>query len=477
MSGLLKKSSTAGKPYLWLTEWLIVGFFTLLLTMMAVTHLDVALIDFSILVINAVFYSLLLIGCLALFNLYKPDYYYPGRGMLVKLAPALGLALLTLAVVYQLLVSKSAWAFAEWNLSDGGGWRFLLTINAALGPLALVTWRTLSIKMMEAERPKRNFLIIGSGDLAKKIGQEIYSRKPGGSNLLGFIDDDPAKLGRSIVNPGVIGGYGDIESLVKTHEVTDIVVALNDRRAKLPMSALLECKMSGVTIVEGATFQERTTRKIPLDQLKPSWLVFSDGFKSLRSRKILKRIIDLTVSVMGLIAASPIMIITALLIKLESKGPVIFSQIRVGEHGKLFKIFKFRSMRQDAEDDTGPIWAKEDDDRVTFMGKIIRQLRIDELPQLINVIRGDMSFVGPRPERPYFVERLKKEIPYYEIRHVVKPGVTGWAQVRYQYGASVQDALEKLQYDIYYIKNMSPPLDLLIILKTIKVVVGRIGSR
>jgi len=243
------------------------------------------------------------------------------------------------------------------------------------------------------------------------------------------------------------------------------------------MSALLDCKLKGVTVEEGATFQERLEGKVPLEHLKPSWVVFSDGFKSLRSRKTSKRICDVTFSSLMLIALAPLMLITAILIKLDSKGPVIFSQTRVGEHEKEFQVFKFRSMKQDAEAATGPVWANADDNRVTRLGKFIRKTRIDELPQLINVIKGDMSFVGPRPERPYFVEQLKKEIPYFEMRTVVKPGLTGWTQIKYAYGATVEDAIEKLQYDIYYIKHMSLFFDLMIILGTIKVVLTGQGAR
>ncbi|MDP2689934.1 MAG: exopolysaccharide biosynthesis polyprenyl glycosylphosphotransferase, partial [Deltaproteobacteria bacterium] len=240
---------------------------------------------------------------------------------------------------------------------------------------------------------------------------------------------------------------------------------------------LLDCKLKGIQVEEGETFNERVTGNIPLDHLKPSWMVFSDGFKSLRSRKIVKRALDLFLAVVGLVAASPIMLLTALLVKLESKGPVILSQARVGENGREFNIYKFRSMREDAEVSTGPVWAGAKDPRVTRVGAVIRKIRFDELPQLVNVLKGDMSFVGPRPERLFFVTKLKDVIPYYEIRTVVKPGITGWAQIMYPYGATTHDALEKLQYDIYYIKNMSPLLDFLIFFWTIKVILTGKGAR
>jgi sugar transferase (PEP-CTERM system associated) len=243
------------------------------------------------------------------------------------------------------------------------------------------------------------------------------------------------------------------------------------------MASLLNCKLLGVKVEEGETFHERITGKVPLDQLRPSWLVFSEGFKSLRSRKVLKRTTDIIFSILGILLASPIFIVTTILIKLESPGSVIYKQKRVGEKGTVFTLYKFRSMKNDAETSTGPVWSNQKDDRITVVGKIIRKLRIDEIPQLINVIKGDMSFVGPRPERPYFVSKLRKEIPYYGVRSVVKPGITGWAQIKYPYGASVKDAMEKLQYDLYYIKNMSLILDTLIILKTVRIVLSGAGAR
>lgn len=398
------------------------------------------------------------------FDLYAPGLYRPGWKMMLRLAGAA----ITAAMVVSLLY---------YGVHSGQTINLTIIIGILLFPVVLVAWRTILTNVLGYELPLRRFLVIGSGEMAEKSGREVYDRQEKGFKLVGFIDDDPAKLGQSIVNPGVVGCYGDIASIVRDEKIDEIIVAIPDKRAKLPMSALLECKMRGVSIVEGETFHERMSGKIPVDQLKPSWLVFSDGFGSLKSKKIMKQAFDVTTSIIGLILVSPFMIVTALLIKLESKGPVFFSQVRVGERGRKFNIYKFRSMAQDAEQDSGPVWAKSDDGRVTKIGRIIRKTRIDELPQLINVIKGDMGLVGPRPERPYFVEKLKKEVPYYEVRSVVKPGITGWAQVKYAYGASVKDAVEKLQYDIYYIKNMSPLLDLMIILRTIRVVVRRIGSR
>ncbi len=404
------------------------------------------------------------LGAFYYFDLYKPEFYRPGRNLFIRLMQATFVASVVLFCVFYLVPSLKTW-------------RGILLINTLLLPLVILSWRALFSVSLSKRLPQRKVLIIGSQEFAKKLGTEIHRGMRDGYKLVGFVDDDPARQGLSIVNPGVIGGYGDIRRIVDAEMIDTIIVALPDRRAKLPMSALLDCKLKGVSIEEGETFNERLSGQIPLDHLKPSWMVFSDGFKSLRSRKILKRVQDLTLSVMMLVVAAPIMLITAVLIRLESKGPVIFKQERVGEHGRPFNIYKFRSMRHDAEDKTGPVWATTNDSRVTRIGSIIRLLRVDELPQLINVIKGDMSFVGPRPERLFFINKLKEVIPYFEIRSVVKPGLTGWAQIKYPYGASIEDAKQKLQYDIYYIKNMTPILDLVIFLETIKVVLTGRGAR
>lgn len=398
------------------------------------------------------------------FGIYAPDLFRPRLQMCTRLIQAIAIATVILFCIYFLLPEVKTL-------------RGVLLINILVVSTLLLIWRMIFSRWLSSRFTKERVLIIGSGDLAKKIGSDIYHRRGYGLKLVGFIDDDPAKWGKSIVNPGVVGGYGDILRVTKAEGIDRIITALPDRRAKLPMTALLDCKLKGIGIEEGETFHERMTGRVPLDQLKPSWMVFSDGFKSLRSKKILKRVFDITFSALLLVLFFPVMLITTLVIKLDSKGPIIFKQPRVGENGKEFEIYKFRSMRQDAEAATGPVWAGSEDDRITRVGSIIRKLRIDEFPQLINVIKGDMSFVGPRPERAYFVDNLKAEIPYYEIRTVVKPGITGWAQVKYPYGATTEDALEKLQYDIYYIKNMSPLLDSMIVFWTIRTVLTGKGAR
>jgi sugar transferase (PEP-CTERM system associated) len=260
--------------------------------------------------------------------------------------------------------------------------------------------------------------------------------------------------------------------------VDRVVVSLADARGKLPMNRLLEIKLEeGVRFDHLASVYEEYTGKIAVENLRPSWLLFSEGFRKKRWVLAAKRAVDVSVASVGLVVAAPLMLLVALAVKATSPGPVLYHQLRVGQHGRNFPIHKFRSMRPDAEAGTGAVWASAGTDpRVTPIGRILRRARLDELPQLWNVLVGDMSFVGPRPERPEFVKDLTKQIPFYGQRHVVKPGVTGWAQVRYTYGASVEDAMEKLQFDLFYIKNLSIALDTYIVLETIKTVLMRRGS-
>jgi sugar transferase (PEP-CTERM system associated) len=272
--------------------------------------------------------------------------------------------------------------------------------------------------------------------------------------------------------------HGPIMDIIDRHNIDEVLIAVRDRRGGgLPTSELLECKLAGVSVIELSTFFERENGQVQLESLNASWMILSEGFRQGLARDAVKRTFDLMVSGLLLLASLPAMALTALLIRLESSGPILYRQERIGQHGRPFTIFKFRSMRTDAESDGKPKWAGQNDDRTTRVGRIIRKLRIDELPQVFNVFMGDMSFVGPRPERPFFVQQLLKEIPYYASRHSVKPGITGWAQVRYSYGASIEDAIEKLQYDLYYVKNHSLFLDLMILFQTAQVVLWGKGAR
>ena len=275
----------------------------------------------------------------------------------------------------------------------------------------------------------------------------------------------------------ILGSYSDLLSIIKRQKADRIIVALDDRRGKLPVEDLVSCKFAGVSIDDSLNIQEELTGKIMTSGLYPSWLIFSDGFNQSRLLLATKRLLDIILSSILLIISLPIWLIIPILIKIDSAGPVFFSQRRVGEKEKIFKIFKFRSMRHEAEKTTGPVWCDVHDDRITRVGNFIRRSRIDELPQLYNILKGDMSFVGPRPERPSFVKKLKEIIPFYSERFAIKPGLTGWAQINYPYGANVEDANEKLEYDLFYIKHLSVLTDLIIVLRTAKVVLLRFGSR
>ena len=274
----------------------------------------------------------------------------------------------------------------------------------------------------------------------------------------------------------IIGEFSQIFSICKDTKIDRIIVALDERRGKLPIEQLLKCRLKGIQVDEAMSFTEELNGKLSVESLYPSSLIFSEGFKGSRLFKKAKRYFDVLLGVLASIMAFPVGMIIAIAIKLDSKGPIFYEQERVGKDGKVFKLMKFRSMRVDAEN-AGPVWAMIEDNRVTRVGRIIRKLRLDELPQILNVLRREMSFVGPRPERPFFVKKLEREIPYYFHRHSVKPGISGWAQLCYPYGASTEDALEKLKYDLYYIKNMSLIFDLTIILETIKIVIWGKGSR
>lgn len=265
--------------------------------------------------------------------------------------------------------------------------------------------------------------------------------------------------------------------MAETEQASSIIVALDQKRGIMPYNELLNCKVRGISIIDGEAFYERITGKLVIEKISPSWLIFSEGFVKSEASRFTKRLVGLVMSSIMFIVFSPLMLLVAVAVKLDSRVPALFSQERVGENEEIFTLHKFRSMKVNAEEETGPVWASDDDTRITRVGKLIRKLRIDELPQLWNVLRGDISFVGPRPERPFFVEKLKKVIPYYRQRFTVKPGVTGWAQIKYGYGACEEDALEKLKYDLYYIKNMSIVMDLIVIFHTVKIVLLGRGSR
>ena len=401
--------------------------------------------------------------------LYYNDFYdltlvHSNRELVVRLLQAAGAASIVLAALYfvlpDLMIGNGIFVSALFVfLVAILGWR--LVFNSITGSLKL-----------DEER----VLFVGTGETARKVARQILDQHEFAYRVIGFIDDDPARIGERIVNPAIVGTPADIDRLVATHHVDRIVVGLSDRRGKLPVQELLRAKMAGIRVEDATTTYERVTGKILIDDLRPSWLIFSDGFRVSRVTRVMKRGIDLTLSLILAAATLPLMLLTAVLVLLEDGGPVLYRQERVGENGRRFVLSKFRSMRKDAEQGGTPIWAKDGDDRVTRVGRFIRKTRLDELPQLWNVLRGDMSFVGPRPERAFFVDQLARDIPFYQQRHAVKPGLTGWAQVKYRYGSSREDAMEKLRYDLYYIKHLSVFFDLTIVFDTVKVVLFRKGA-
>ena len=357
----------------------------------------------------------------------------------------------------------------------------IFIISIILIILLIVSWRFFYALILNQGIFNEKIILLGSSNLAQEMIKEIKDNKDCGYTVSVNIYEDSGDTGfTDEINKQVMickKDYDDLCEIAKELKIDKIVVAMEEKRGRFPARELLNCRVSGIDIIEGTSFYEMLTGKLIVEQINPAWLIFSKGFHKSRARRFLKRGLDLVVSLTMLILLSPVIILTAILIKIDSKGPVMFSQERVGENRKTYLVHKFRSMIADAEKQCGPVWAKDNDDRITRIGKLIRKWRIDEIPQLWNVLKGDMSFVGPRPEREFFVKKLEDIIPYYGERFNVKPGITGWAQVCYGYGASVEDAVEKLNYDLFYIKNMSIFMDLLIIIRTIKIVLFSKGAR
>jgi sugar transferase (PEP-CTERM system associated) len=333
----------------------------------------------------------------------------------------------------------------------------------------LMIWRAALLGAWSQQQMTARVLVLGTGEVGRLIaGLEPTSARP--FRIIGFLDDAPGAADMVPEGHALLGKIQDLDSLVEETRPDIVVIAQIDRRGCFPTKALLECRLRGIRVEDWPTFYEKAEGKILVTAVRPSWLIFSDGFVRTPRTEMIKRLFDVTLSLTGLILALPLMVLSAIAIKLESSGPIFYRQPRLGQNGCVFILNKFRSMRQDAEKETGPVWSVQSDARITRVGGFLRRTRLDELPQLFNVLVGHMSFIGPRPERPEFVAELQGQIPYYMERLAVKPGLTGWAQVKYQYGSSVEDAVEKLQYDLYYIKNLSLFLDLLIVLNTVQVV-------
>ncbi len=403
--------------------------------------------------------------CLYYADLYDGTTITDAQDVLVRTLRSIGATAMLMAVAYL--------AFPGAVVDSGIA---VLTLGLVVVPA--IGWRLGFLWFGDRIGPRERLLILGTQPAAVNLANELIARRrETGVDVVGFIEPEAAKPRQILPEPGIIGTVDDIPRLVHRRRIDRVVVSLQDARGRLPMDTLLEMKLDGVRFDHLASVYEEYTGKIAVENLRPSWLIFSDGFRKPRRLVIAKRIADVLIAAAGLVLAAPLMLGVALAVRLTSRGPVLYHQRRTGQHGEVFVVHKFRTMRVDAEAGTGPSWATADDPRVTPIGAFLRRSRLDELPQLWNILAGDMSLVGPRPERPEFVSQLSREIPFYGQRHVVKPGLTGWAQVRYTYGASIEDSMEKLQYDLFYIKNMSMLLDLLIVFSTAKTVLLRRGGR
>ena len=415
--------------------------------------------------------SVVITGCIIVAfyyaSLYEIDQALSQRELLVRFANGFGVACLFVAAT-------------RYPLTQPGLQKIVL-IEILLMGLGLFGWRLAFTKILKQRRIHGTIAIVGTQKIGMLVAEELCRRKHLGVRVAYFVGPEAGEVRLTYGNPRRVtvpmAAPETTLDLVEWHGVNSILIAGPERGQRFPANELMTLRLRGIPIEECHTFYERLMSKISIVNLRPSWLVLSQGFRRTGLMMLCKRVIDIVVSTVGLVLSLPIALITAIAIKLDSPGPVLYSQERVGQNGTPFTLYKFRSMTVDAESITGPQWAGKDDPRVTRVGRIIRKLRIDELPQIINVLKGDMSFVGPRPERPFFVSQLKEKVPYYELRFTVKPGITGWAQISYPYGDSDEDAVEKLQYDLYYTKYMSPIFDLQILFETVKVVLLGKGAQ
>ncbi len=401
--------------------------------------------------------------CLYYFDLYDFQNIDNKRELFRRLVHVLGMASLIVGVVYYL--------FPDLIVARG---IFIMATSMSLGMLFGV--RVVFARLNQLPRGAERVVLIGSSTLGCQLAREIRLRPELGINLIGYVDDAEPQA-QTAFPLARLGSASELQEVVVRSQATAAIVALQDRRGHLPVDTLLTLRVGGMKIQEARTVYERITGKIPVENLLPSWLIFADGFQMHSRRMALQRACSFVFALIGLIVALPMMAVVALLIKLTSKGPILLRQARVGLHGRVFTLFKFRSMRDNAEAECGAVWTVGNDHRITYPGRYLRKFRLDELPQLWNVLRGDMQLVGPRPERPEFVQRLIEQIPYYTHRHIVRPGITGWAQVRYNYGSTVEEQCEKLRYDLFYLKNISLSLDLYILFQTAKIILRGRGAK
>lgn len=413
---------------------------------------------------KAAFVTFFCLAAFYLFDLYDFIVMHDRRELVLRLVQALGLAWVALAISFYVFPTLAL-----------GRSIAVLALPLALG--LMVGWRVSIHWLLGHPDFGERILIVGSGNLAVELAREVLNRPDAGYRIAGFVGTDSELLGKSLINPRVIGLTEQLEEVVKQEGVDRIVVAMGERRGQFPTDKLLQLSLAGdVSIEEGASFYERLTGRVSLNMLRPSWLIFTGRGRQTKLTGLTRSAVHRLIALIGLVVSLPIGILTAILVKLDSKGPIFYKQERVGTNGRTFVLTKFRSMRVDAEQD-GPVWASKSDDRTTRVGRVLRKIRVDEIPQFWNILKGEMNFVGPRPERPHFVAQLAQEIPFYEQRHLIAPGLTGWAQIKYPYGASIEDARQKLQYDLFYIKNQSLILDAIIMFETIKIILFGRGAQ
>jgi sugar transferase (PEP-CTERM system associated) len=370
--------------------------------------------------------------------------------------------ILMLVGILSFILAAVSYVFPEFKVG-----RYVFLTGLFILSVVWSSWRWAYLRLISLRPLRERVYLLGNGERALRIREAIESRSELGMDLVGFASEN--------------NGQFNSESLARTlrdlrdaRAVDRVIVALADRRSVMPVNELLDIRLRGIRVEDGTSILEKVTGKIEIDELHPSWMIFGDGFCLTQRHWFLRRIISTFLALTLSIVTLPLIPIIALLIKMTSRGPLLYRQKRVGLRGQVFDCFKFRTMRSDAEADSGPTWASDDDPRITRIGKILRRSRLDEIPQIWNVLRGEMAFVGPRPERPEFVAKLNQEIPYYNVRHAARPGITGWAQINYGYGSSVEEAKEKLRFDLYYIRNVSTMLDLLIVFYTLRaVIIGR----
>ncbi|HET6373333.1 MAG TPA: sugar transferase [Candidatus Polarisedimenticolia bacterium] len=378
-----------------------------------------------------------------------------------------------LVLVANLVISMLFYFLPSWRIA-----RRVMAIQAPLAALFIYLWRRLYILVSRGLVAPRRVLIVGANDTVASLIEDLRAGYAPEFVLAGIVDDDPGTAGRDFGGIPVLGGSGSLPEIVSREGIQIIVFTPGYRAAAdgRMVRNVLDLKAHGVKVYELATFYMKVTGKVPVRYIEDQWLVFSQDFSGISGadERNFKRLLDVAIAVTALILLAPVMIVIAILIKLTSRGPILYRQERVGLDKRPYSLLKFRTMRAGAEEGT-PVWASRNDRRATRLGRVLRRLRLDEIPQFFNILRGEMSVIGPRPERPYFVEHLERDIPYYGLRFSAKPGLTGWAQVNYRYGASVEDAHTKLQYDLYYIQEMSPFLDLVILLKTLQTVLFRPG--